>query len=42
MLCYWWLYSVLSPMVALDMLLRACSLYRATWPVGLDYLAEGY
>jgi hypothetical protein len=42
MLYYWWLYSVLTPMVALDMLLRACPLYRATWPVGLDYLADDY
>ncbi len=42
MLYYWWLYSVLAPVVALDMLLHACPLSRATWPVGLDYLADDY
>ncbi len=42
MLYYWWLYSVLAPVVALDMLLRACLLSRATWPVGLDFLADDY
>ena len=42
MLYYWWLYTVLAQVVALDMLLRACPLSRATWPVGLDYLADDY
>jgi hypothetical protein len=40
MLYYWWLYSVLVPMVAVDMLRRACPLYRAAWPIGLDHLAK--
>ena len=42
MLYYWWLYSFLGPMVALDMLLRASPLYAGAWPLGLDYLAEDY
>jgi hypothetical protein len=42
MLYYWWLYTVVAPVVVLDMLLRACPLYRGAWPLGLDYLAEDY
>jgi len=42
MLYYWGLYSVLAPMVALDMLLRACPLYHSAWPLGLDHLAKDY
>ena len=42
MLYYWWLYTVLVPIVALDVLLRACPLSRSAWPLGLDYLAEDY
>ncbi len=42
MLYYWWLYTVVAPIVALDMLRRACPLRRAAWPLGLDYLANDY
>lgn len=42
MLYYWWLYTIVAPVVVLDMLLRACPLYRGAWPLGLDYLAEDY
>ena len=41
MLYYWWLYAVVAPLVALDMLYRASPLYWAVWPVGLEYLAGG-
>ena len=42
MLYYWWLYTVVAPIVALDMLLRACPLYVGAWPIGLDHLAKDY
>ena len=42
MIYYWWLYSVVAPMVVLDMLLRASPLYSRAWPLGLDYLAKDY
>ena len=42
MLYYLWLYNVLGPIVALDMLLRANPLYYGVWPLGLDYLAKDY
>jgi hypothetical protein len=42
MLYYWWLYTVVAPIIALDMLRRACPLRRAAWPLGLDYLADDY
>ena len=42
MLYYWWLYSVMTPMVMLDMLLRAGPLYYGAWPLGFDYLANDY
>ncbi len=42
MLYYWWLYTVLAPIVALDMLRRASPLYFSAWPLGLDYLAKDY
>jgi hypothetical protein len=42
MLYYWWLWSILTPMVALDMLLRASPLYLTAWPLGLDHLAKDY
>ncbi len=42
MLYYWWLYTVLAPMVALDMLLRASPLYSGAWPLGFDNLAKDY
>ncbi len=42
MLYYWWLYSVVAPIVAVDMLLRASRLYVGAWPLGLDYLAKDY
>ena len=41
MLYYWWIYAVLSPLVALDILYRASPFYWAVWPVGLEYLARG-
>ena len=42
MLYYWWLYSVLAPVVVLDMLMRVSPLYVGAWPVGLDALAGDY
>ncbi len=42
MLYYWWLYSVVAPIVAVDMLLRASRLYAGAWPLGLEYLAKDY
>ncbi len=42
MLYYWWLYSVLTPIVALDMFLRASPLYAGAWPLGFDQLAKDY
>jgi hypothetical protein len=42
MLCYWWLYTIAAPVVALDILLRACPLFRGLSPVGLEYLAKDY
>jgi len=41
MLYYWWLYAVLAPLVALDILYRASPFYWTVWPVGLEYLARG-
>jgi hypothetical protein len=42
MIYYWWLYNILAPWVALDMILRATPLYLGAWPIGLDYLAKDY
>jgi len=42
MLYYWWLYTFVAPLAALDMVLRASPLYFGAWPVGLDYLADDY
>lgn len=42
MLYYWWLCTILVPVVALDMLLTACPLNRGAWPIGLEYLVDDY
>ncbi len=40
MLYYWWLYTVLGPLVALDLLGRLSPFYVPVWPLGLEYLAR--
>lgn len=42
MIYYWWLYSVVTPIVVLDMLLRGSPLYSGAWPLGFDHLANDY
>lgn len=42
MLYCWWIYSVVAPIVVLDILLRASPLYVGAWPIGLDHLAGDY
>ena len=41
MLYYWWLYTVVTPLVLLDMLRRLSPFYAGVWPLGLEYLARG-
>ncbi len=41
MLYYWWLLTLLTPLVIADMLRRASPLYPgAAWPLGLQYLTQ--
>ncbi len=40
MLYYWWLYTIVTPIVILDMLRRASPLYAGAWPLGLEYLVR--
>ena len=43
MLCYWWLFSLVTPVVFLDALWRSSPLYFAgAWPLGFDHLAADY
>jgi hypothetical protein len=38
---YWWLYSVMTPIVIFDMIRAASPFPRRAWPVGMEDLVHG-
>ncbi|HEU4758848.1 MAG TPA: hypothetical protein VFT91_02585 [Dehalococcoidia bacterium] len=40
MLYQWWLLSVLTPLVVLDLLVRSYPYHGLPFPVGIEYLAS--
>jgi len=40
MLYFWWIYSLMGPLVVLDFMRWLSPLHVAHWPLGLEYLSQ--